>query len=771
MVVCVSARVAKLIVMASASAVAIAPYPFALAQTSTGTGTLPEVTVEAKQAKKKAASTTKAPSGSTGTPAQITATPADKAPTPDAKGDVGYLATRTTSATKTDTPLRNVPQSISVVTDEQIKDQAFQSISDVTRYVPGVIIHQGEGNRDQISIRGQVASTADFFLNGVRDDAQIFRDLYNTERIEVLKGPAALIFGRGGAGGVLNRVTKEAEFRPAFGEATVEYGTFDHRRTVMDAGAALSGTAAFRITAMYENSGSYRDFVDLDRWAVNPTMSFKLGDRTKVTMGYEHAVDHRTADRGIPSFNGFPAPTSSSTFFGSPDLNRADATVDRVYATVEHKTDFGLSIRNHTSWAQYDKSYQNIYPGTSLSAASAGANNVGLVAYNNNNNRENLFNQTDFTYKFDAGITRHTLLFGSEFGHQESDNWRHNGDFLGNPGCLSFALANNSLTGQCNVPFANPTLFTGPVDFSVTQTRNHVEADVRSFYIQDQIKITRYLELIAGLRHDTFSVDFTNLGPANPPLLPLGAHLTQTDNMLSPRAGVILKPTDYLSFYGSYSVTYLPASGDQFNGVNTSTLTLDPEKYTNREVGAKWDMTPTLAFTTAYFVTDRENVRFPQANNTFVQSGKSQVQGIEVTLTGYLTDKWQVAGGYQHIFKGELTSQISATLLAGNPLPLLPEDTFSLWNRYQFTPFFGAGVGLVYHSDSFATLMGPGSRVVIPAFTTVDAALFFKFSETLSAQVNVTNIFNEGYIVSADGNDNLTPGAPRTAILSVTSKF
>jgi catecholate siderophore receptor len=321
------------------------------------------------------------------------------------------------------------------------------------------------------------------------------------------------------------------------------------------------------------------------------------------------------------------------------------------------------------------------------------------------------------------------------------------------------------------VPFASPTLFTGPVDFSVTQTRNHVEADVRSFYIQDQIKITRYLELIAGLRHDTFSVDFANLGPANPPLLPLGAHLSQTDNMLSPRAGAILKPTDYLSFYGSYSVTYLPASGDQFNGVNTSTLTLEPEKYTNRELGAKWDVTPTLAFTTAYFVTDRENVRFPQANNTFVQSGKSQVEGIEVTLTGYLTDKWQIAGGYQHIFKGALTSQISPTLLAGNPLPLLPEDTFSLWNRYQFTPLFGAGVGLVYHSDSFATLMGPGSRVMMPAFTTVDAALFFKLSETLSAQVNMTNIFNEGYIVSADGNDNLTPGAPRTAILSVTSKF
>jgi catecholate siderophore receptor len=743
-------------------------------------GTLPPLSVEATAKKKKAPAAAKKDAASAAQPDGTPPAPA-LGPVPDAKGDIGYNATRTTSATKTDTPLRNIPQSITVVTDEQIKDQGFQSIGDISRYVPGVIVHQGEGNRDQISIRGQVASTADFFVDGVRDDASIFRDLYNSERVEFLKGPSALIFGRGGAGGIINRVTKQPEFGPAFGEATVEFGSFDHKRTVIDAGSALGGSSAFRILGMYEDSGSFRDFVDLNRWAVNPTFTFKLSDTTKMTVGYEHAFDHRTADRGIPSIllPGFsysvPAPTDRSTFFGNPDVSFAQSTLDRLYATVEHKFDSGLTVRNHTSWATYDKFYQNVYPGTAFNAPGPGL--VGLVAYNNENDRDNLFNQTDFTYKFDLGFTRHTLMFGAEFGHQESDNWRHNGTFgPGNGQCVSFSTANGSPTGQCNVLFTSPTIFSPDVTFAVTQTRNHVSADVQSFYIQDQIQLGRHLELIAGVRHDTFGVGLTNLGPGTP-TLPAGAQLSQTDNLLSPRFGVILKPTDHLSLYSSYSVTYLPASGDQFAGVALNTLTLDPEKYTNYEIGAKWDVTRALAFTAAAYRTDRENVRFPitlpDGSPGFVQTGESQVEGLELTLTGYLTDKWQVAGGYNHIFKGELTSATSPTLPAGTPLPLLPEDTFSIWNRYQFSSWFGAGIGLVYHSSSLATLLGPTdpTRVVLPAYTTVDAALFFKLNEKWSAQLNVNNIFNEGYIVSADSVNNLTPGAPTTAILSVTAKF
>ncbi|MBS0241395.1 MAG: TonB-dependent siderophore receptor [Proteobacteria bacterium] len=692
-------------------------------------------------------------------------------PAANAKGDIGYTATRTTTATKTDTPLRDVPQSVSVVTDQQIKDQSLQSIGDVARYVPGVQIHQGEGNRDQISIRGQNASTADFFVNGVRDDGQVFRDLYNTERVEVLKGPSALVFGRGGAGGIVNRVTKQADFT-SVREATFEYGSFDHRRTQVDIGDAISPFVAYRLLGVYENSDTYRDHVGLDRWGVNPTLAFKLSDSTRLTLGYEHFEDNRTADRGIPSFKpagatfALPSPTSASTFFGSPSQNFASSKVDRAWATVEHKTDFGLTVRNHTSWSFYDKMYQNAYPGGPLDMATGV---VPLVAYNNITNRENLFNQTDFIYKIDAGWMRHTLLAGIEVGTQQSDNFRRNGQFDVPGSCVSTAVGNSLPNGTCYVPFTNP-IVTSPIDFVRPQTRNHVDVDVRSVYVQDQMQLTKYIEIVAGVRNETFDLRYRNLLP---PTAAAPAYLTHSDNLTSPRAGLIVKPFEMLSLYGTYSISYLPASGDQFSSVVATTANLDPEKYTNYELGLKWDIAKALAFTAATYEIDRENVRVAQPDGSFLQTGRSRVRGQELTLTGYLTKDWQVSAGWSHN-EGVLTSSVtsgSLTLAAGTPLPILPRDTVSLWTRYQFTPTWGAGVGVVHHTEMFAALQPLSNLVELPSFTTVDAALYWQITPQLSAQLNVTNIFNEKYIVSADGNDNLTPGAPTSAILTLKTKF
>ena len=247
--------------------------------------------------------------------------------------------------------------------------------------------------------------------------------------------------------------------------------------------------------------------------------------------------------------------------------------------------------------------------------------------------------------------------------------------------CAALGPGNGLPNGTCFVPFANANIFSPTVSFVTPQTKNHTEVNVQSFYIQDQIQITRYLELIAGVRHETFDLTYENLLPPTPAA---PATLGRTDRLVSPRAGVILKPTDYFSIYGTYSVSYLPASGDQFASVAANTVNLEPEKYTNYEVGVKWDVTKALAFTAATYRVDRENVRFAQANGTFVQTGESRVEGHEITLTGYVTNRWQVSGGWSHNH-GELTSATSPTLVAGTPLPLLPSDTVSLWNRYQIT--------------------------------------------------------------------------------------
>ncbi|HEX4555810.1 MAG TPA: TonB-dependent receptor plug domain-containing protein, partial [Xanthobacteraceae bacterium] len=295
----------------------------------------------------------------------------DAAPTPaladtqDARtGTVGIYANSTSVATKTNTPLINIPQSISILTKDFIRDQGFGQLTDVTRYVPGVAVHQGEGNRDELVIRG-VDSSANFFVNGFRDDVQIFRDLYNTQSIEILKGPSMLTFGRGAGGGLLNRTLKDADGQRIY-EATMQTGSYMDRRVSLDAGQAVNANVAARLNMFYEGSDTFRNYGSLERYGINPTMTFVPNDTTKIKLSYEYYHDNRTADRGNPSFGtgtlGNPttpfAPGGDLTkFFGSPTLSRAVADVNTGMAFIEHDFENGLTVKNGTLVADYQKFY------------------------------------------------------------------------------------------------------------------------------------------------------------------------------------------------------------------------------------------------------------------------------------------------------------------------------------------------------------------------------------------------------------------------------
>ena len=254
----------------------------------------------------------------------------------------GYLTIDSATATKTDTPLIDVPQTISAVTREQIEDQAHRSLADVLRYVPGVTIGQGEGNRDQITLRGQ-NTTADFFLDGVRDDVQYFRNLYNVERVEVLKGPYALIFGRGGGGGIVNRVQKTPSTDRFFMGGEVSINTFGAWEVAADLNAPIAEGAAFRLNAFYEKLNNHRDFFDGERYAVNPYIAFELAPGWKAGISYEYVHDDRVTDRGIPSLNGEPLPGHRDTFFGVPDVNRTGLEAHIVKARLDGELAEGLN--------------------------------------------------------------------------------------------------------------------------------------------------------------------------------------------------------------------------------------------------------------------------------------------------------------------------------------------------------------------------------------------------------------------------------------------
>ena len=662
----------------------------------------------------------------------------------------GYRATRSSTFTKTDTPLNEVPASVSIVPTQLMKDQAMQSLGDVFRYVPGTLMHQGEGNRDQIVIRGN-STTADFFVNGVRDDAQIFRDLYNLERVEILKGPGGMAFGRGGAGGVVNLVTKRPVF-DSIREGTVTYGSYNQLRSTIDVGDKWGDSAAFRLNAMIEDGDTFRNGADLKRYAINPTVTLAASARTALTFSYERIHDDRTADRGFPSQNGRPFDADPSTFFGNAGQSNSLQTTDNFSAVLDHDLGNGWQLKNTFRMAYYDKFYQNVYPGSAVSAAGG----MTLSAYNNQNWRTNVFNQTDLTKRFNAGGVEHTLLVGAETGHQNSTNKRNTG-FFG---------AATGITVSASNPFATATRFAP----NTTDADNNVKADVGALYVQDQIALSKEWKVIAGLRYDRFSVNFDDRRVLVP-----AVDLARIDSAVSPRAGLIWTPTAGSTYYASYSYAFLP-SGEQL-GLATTTADLAPERARNYEVGARWNLLPKLTLSAALYRTDRTDVRVADPVNIgfFVKSGLQRTQGIELGLQGEVTNDWQVYAAYSNMdgrVLKPITSGTTATVAsitpAGNKIGLVPEQTLSLWNKFNLGSGWGTGLGVIHQSSSFTSF---NNTVQLPEFTRVDGALYYAFDARTRLAFNVENLFDKKYFPTVDGDNNISPGAPRTFRLTLSTSF
>jgi len=663
----------------------------------------------------------------------------------------GYRATRSSTATKTDTPLKDVPASVTVVPAQLMEDQAMRGMGDVFRYVPGVLMHQGEGNRDQIVIRG-VSTTADFYLNGVRDDAQVFRDLYNLERVEVLKGPEGMIFGRGGAGGIVNRVTKKPAF-DRIGEASLTLGSFDQRRATIDYGNKLGESAAFRINAMAEGANDFVDGVDLRRWAANPTFTYFINAQTSLTLDYEHLHDGRVPNRGVPSLNGAPLNASDSLFFGNASQSTAHSYVDGLAAVLEHEFNANMQVKNTFHVMRYDKFYQNVYPGS----AATNTGTLGLAAYNNDNQRTNTFNQTDLVTKFATGGVKHTLLTGMELGHQNSDNKRNTGFFGGS----------TSLTVPTSNPFGIATTFRP----NGTDANNNVTADILGLYVQDQLELTKQWKVVAGVRYDWFKADLQDRRTLVTP-----ASVSQTQVGWSPRAGLIWQPTTAQTYYVSYSYAFLP-SAEQL-GLTTTTTNLDPETAKNYELGARWDLKPNLTLSTAVFQTERNNVKSvnPALPGTFVQTGQQRVRGTEVSLQGDVRPNWHVFGGYAYMdarvvqpFNSNTTATAASLVPAGNKVGLVPENTLSLWNKFDFNAGWAAGLGVIYQGAAYTSFT---NTVKLPSFTRADGAVYYTFPGSKTrVQLNVENIFNRKYWPTVDGDNNISVGAPVNARLTLSTAF
>lgn len=652
-----------------------------------------------------------------------------------------FLFSDQVNALKTPTPVIDVPQSLSITSAADISLRGFDSVGDIVDYTPGVNMNQGEGHRDAVVFRG-IVSTADFFVDGVRDDVQYYRSFYNVEQVEILRGPNALLFGRGGAGGVLNRVTKKAEIGQDFNAYSLSLDTFGASEICLDRNVAIDETTAFRLNAYVDTFENHRDFSDGSGYGVNPSFKFELSEQTTLDVSVEAIEYDRSIDRGIPSGDdGKPMDSLNAVVFGDKDLNKSEFESLSFRALLQHSFSDTLKGIFTASYTDYDKLYQNIY----ASGYDEGTNVATLDGYVDTTERQNFVLSGNLVAEFETGEIKHTLLFGSEFIDSDSandrftDNWNGDSrDFNANGPFTTNGQGTDSLGNTSSVVFDNLN------DDTTT------DLTVFSLYVQDEIELSDQLTVVLGARFDSFDIEITDneVGAADSG--------SQKDKEFTPRAGLIYKPAENISLYASYSQTFVPQSGGQFASLSGD-RGLDPDEFTNLEAGIKWDLSDDQSLTLATFKIEQDLL---QRINNVVENREAEIEGFEAQYLGRISDQWTVSAGYTY-----LTGETAGGARPGE----LPKSSFSIWNNYQLNQKFGLGLGAIYQGKS--TPKGGAGFGTVESFVRVDAAAYYQLSENLRLQVNIENLFDGEYYPHAYDDHQFTVGAPLNATVSIKGTF
>ena len=646
------------------------------------------------------------------------------------------------TALKTPVPIIDVPQTLSIVTDEDIRKQGFRDLGDIVRYTPGVNTSQGEGHRDSVVFRG-VRSTADFYLDGVRDDVQYYRSLYNLEQVEILRGPNALLFGRGGTGGIINRVTKKAVLNDAFGSFDMGADTFGAFDFAVDYNVQTGENSALRINFHSDTLENHRDYFDGDRYGFNPTLRVQISPQTTLDLSYEHADHERFIDRGVPTLNGEPVEAFEEIVFGDTDTNLTTLRADIYRANVSHEFSDTQKGNFVVQYSDFAKMYKNYY-----ASGYSGGDTFTADGYKDPTERTNLIISGNIVNEFETGSAKHTLLVGAEIIDTENENYRYNTFFI--------------TTEDDNEVFN----ISRPINFGVNaagvRTYNDFTADLKSstesdievtsFYIQDQIDVNDNFKIMLGGRFDSFDITVRDVKN--------GTSESREDEEVSPRAGLIFKPQENLSLYVSYSESFLPRSGEQFKSLSSSSARLDPDVFESTEIGVKWDIRDNLSFTVSYF--DSEQTQAVRDSDTGENSEivGLQVDGIELELKGQVTDRLYLALGYSDL-DGE-------TAKGGEPREI-PEQTASLWATYEVNDQFGIGLGVTHQGESNIKNDKPG--LILPDYTRVDFAAYYDLADDLSVQLNVENLTDELYFPHSHSTHQASVGEPLNARVSLRKRF
>ena len=658
------------------------------------------------------------------------------------------------NALRTPTPIIDVPQSLSIVTAAEITDLGINTIGGIVDYTPGLSNSQGEGHRDAVVFRG-VRSTADFFIDGFRDDVQYYRPLYNLEQVEILRGPNALFFGRGGAGGVMNRVTKKGVIGESFNHMQGGFDSHGGYDVWIDSNFDTGERSAFRINAMYETQENHRDFFNAERIGVNPTLRLAITPETTLDLSYEYVDHQHFIDRGIPTgTDGRPVEPFTDIVFGDPELNETTLEAHLLRASLQHSFSDELKGNFSVFYGDYDKFYQNFYVSSYNQAETPDV--VTLDGYVDTTQRDNLILTGNLIGDFETGNVHHTVVAGIEYIDTSSDQDRYNAfwDTTQDDNEVFFADRPLALFGGVGT---NASGVTTTNDFTVDLNDDtRVGIDVFSLYLQDEIELTEQFNLVLGARYDSFDITVFNV-PAN-------EVRSRKDDEVSPRLGLVFKPEEDVSIYASYSETFLPRSGEQFANINGDNDALDPNTYTNLEGGVKWDFADGLSLTAAIFEIEQSSPQVADDNPEALDVVDSQITGFEFQLQGQLTDRWSVFAGYSYL-DGEQEDRFGATGLRPRELP---ENMFSVWNNFQATSRLGLGLGLVYQDESY---INNSNTAVLPSYTRIDAAAYYDLTDDVRIQLNIENLTDETYFPSSHSTHQASVGADLNGRFTVIWNF
>ncbi len=693
--------------------------------------------------------------------------PASGTPPHDDDPDTEIKVTGVRSLTSDKIPdgVLNAAQTIDVIPRAVLDQQATTRLQEALKNVPGITLNAGEGaaRGDTVNLRGFPAFN-DFFLDGIRDAAIYTRDSFDLESIEVLKGPSAILFGRGSTGGAINQVSKAPTLAPLY-SGTLVGGTNDLYRGTADVDIPISGNAAVRLNAMGERSEvADRDNVRNHRWGVAPSIAWGIGGADTVTASYLHQQENDIPDVGIPFVNGRPAKVDRSNDYGLKS-DRFISNVDIGTLRYRHQFSADVAIANTLRYADYH--FSNTFNAPNFGyAGSPGAPTpgepldgilVGRDAPASYGHRTNLINQTDLTAHFSTGQISHTLVAGTEFGRERDHTARRVNPF-----------------GDPEETTPTPILDPDPDAIAADQPGRllaKTTAYSEAAYIIDTVHIGDRIDLSGGVRYDRFAAHYrpvaliAGISPAS--LVPLD----HVDHVWSPRASIVFKPTQNTRLYFSYGTSFDPSA--EALSLSTKTANLGPVKAKTYEVGAKVGLSGgKLTTTAAVFRTEIGNAQTtdPDHPTFLILGGDQRVDGIELGATGHLTDKWEIIAGYTYL-DGK-TRRSTNTAIVGERLQNVAHNAVNLWTEYEFSDHFELGVGGNYLSKRYADF---GEQAALPSYILVDAMAAFNLNQHLTFRVDANNVFNklayQGNYYSTAEENHVVPSPGRTVLFTAAIRY